>query len=80
MFNVVEARNIDQFAIWLRFEDGTAGEIDLSDRLFGPVFEPLRDREYFQRFEVHPQLRTIVWPTGADFAPEFLYERVKVTA
>lgn len=80
MFNVTEARYIDEFVIWLRFEDGTAGEVDLSDRLFGPVFEPLREREYFQQFEVHAELKTIVWPNGADFAPEFLYERIKVTA
>ena len=80
MFSVVEARYVDHFVIWLRFEDGTDGEVDLSDRLFGPVFEPLKEREYFKRFEIHPELKTIVWPNGADFAPEFLYERVQVTA
>ncbi len=80
MFNVVEARYVDQFVIWLLFEDGAAGEVDLSDRLFGPIFEPLREPEYFQQFEVHHELKTLVWPNGADFAPEFLYERVKVTA
>jgi hypothetical protein len=59
------------FVIWLRFRDGTTGEVDLSRELWGTVFEPLRDVEYFKRFTVHPELKTLVWPNGADFAPEF---------
>lgn len=40
--------------------------------LYGEVFEPLKDFAYFRTFRVHPELRTVVWPNGADFAPEFL--------
>ena len=80
MFTLVEARYVRDYVLWLRFDDGTAGEIDLSDRLFGPVFVPLKALDYFQAFEVHPDLRTLVWPNGADFAPEFLYDRIRVTA
>jgi len=43
----------------------------LSRELWGTVFEPLRDVEYFKRFTVHPELKTLVWPNGAEFAPEF---------
>ena len=80
MFKLIEARYMGDYALWLRFDDGTTGEIDLSDRLFGPVFEPLKDLDYFRGFKVHPELQTLVWPNGADFAPEFLYERVRVAA
>ena len=55
-------------------------EIDLSDELYGPVFEPLRDREYFVRFQVDPEAHTLTWPNGADFAPEFLHHKVAVAA
>jgi hypothetical protein len=58
--------------VWLRFDDGAAGEIDLARELKGPVFEPLRDVEAFRLFKLHRELNTIVWPNGADFAPEFL--------
>jgi hypothetical protein len=44
------------------------------------VFEPLRDPEVFKRFRVDPEFRTLVWPNGADFAPEFLHRKVRVTA
>jgi len=44
------------------------------------VLEPLRDEAYFARVELHPELHTLVWPNGADFAPEFLREKLLVAA
>lgn len=46
--------------------------------LRGEVFQPLKDPEYFQTFTVHPEFRTLVWPNGADQAPEFLHDAVRV--
>lgn len=45
-----------------------------------PVFEPLKSVEEFKQFQIHPEFHTLVWPNGADFAPEFLYREVRVTA
>jgi hypothetical protein len=78
MVDVIEARYVRDHRVWLRFEDGVEGEIDLSAELRGPVFEPLRDPKYFARLAVSPDLGTIFWPNGADFAPEFLYEKLHV--
>jgi len=80
MIDVVEARYLREHTVWLKFEDGVEGEVDLSGELYGPVFEPLRDPEYFRRFAVSPDLGTISWPNGADFAPEFLYAKLHVAA
>ena len=79
-YDVLEARYVDRHVVWLRFRDGSAGEVDLSGELRGAVFEPLRDPAYFRRFAVHPDFRTLVWPNGADFAPELLHERVRIAA
>ncbi len=79
-YDVLEARYAGGYAVWLRFRDGSTGEVDLSEHLVGPVFEPLRDVAYFRTFRVHPEFRTLVWPNGADFAPEFLHHKVRVTA
>jgi hypothetical protein len=43
--------------------------------LWGGVFEPLKDPEFFRRVAVNPETRTVEWPNGADFAPEFLHAR-----
>jgi hypothetical protein len=79
-YHVVEARYVGGHVIWLRFQDGTEGEIDLAPVLRGPVFEPLRDPKYFRAVTIHPDFRTLVWPNGADMAPEFLHANIRVTA
>ena len=76
--HVVEARYVRDYTVWLRFNDGTSGEVDLSKELDGPVFEPLRDKDLFRNFTV--AYHTLTWDNGADFAPEFLREQVRVTA
>jgi hypothetical protein len=71
---LVEATPVDGYAVHVRFEDGTVGEVDLTYLLdYGGVFEPLRDRAYFRRLRADPEAGTIVWPNDADIAPETLY-------
>jgi hypothetical protein len=71
---------ISGYILCLRFEDGTEGTVDLTEELYGPVFEPLKDPAYFRRFRIHPELQTLIWDNGADFAPEFLYSQVRQQA
>jgi len=79
-YDVLEARYVRDYIVWLKFRDGTSGEIDLGPELWGEVFEPLKDVAFFRQFKVDPECETLVWPNGADFAPEFLHDNVKVTA
>ena len=79
-YDVMEARHVGGFVLWLRFRDGTKGEIDLASELHGEIFEPLRDPMVFRGFQIHPDFHTVAWANGADFAPEFLHDNVKVTA
>jgi hypothetical protein len=66
---------VGQYKIRVRFADGIEGDIDLQDELWGEVFEPLKDLRVFRRVELNRELNTVTWPTGADLAPEFLYEK-----
>ena len=77
---IVSARYVEGHTIWLRFADATEGEVNLESELDGEVFEPLKDKEYFKAFKLHPELRTVVWPNGADFAPEFLRAALRIAA
>jgi hypothetical protein len=71
---VRDAERLGGHVLRLSFEDGTVGDVDLGYLIGrGPVFEPLRDPEYFSRVAVDRELGTIVWPNGADVAPETLY-------
>jgi hypothetical protein len=78
LVDVVAVRHVRDHVVWLRFEDGTEGEVDLRSSLRGPVFEPLKDVEYFKQVRVDPELGTITWPNGADIAPETLYNRTRL--
>jgi len=71
---LVSANPTEGHGVHVIFEDGTAGDVDLSylpDR--GGVFAPLRDEEYFRRLRADAEAGTIVWPNDADIAPETLY-------
>ncbi len=74
---VTDVRHTDDFRVWLRFNDGLEGEIDLEPELHGDILEPLRDRAVFAPVWLDPGGETIMWPNGADLAPEFVYEQVK---
>ena len=80
MIRVVDCKYLSGYRLRLRFNDGLEGELDLEAELQGEVFQPLRDTAFFQQYVLHPELHTIVWPNGADFAPEFLHECVRVAA
>jgi len=75
--HVLEARYVRDYVVRLKFSDGATGEVDLRAELEGPIFGALRDVEQFKRFSV--AYHTLTWPNGADFAPEFLRERLAVT-
>jgi len=74
---VKDVKYVGDHKIWLAFEDGRQGEVDLKDELWGEVFEPLKSQETFEKIPLNPELNTVCWDTGADFAPEFLYAKLK---
>jgi hypothetical protein len=72
---VVRAEYRGEHKIYLVFNDGVHATVDFADWLSGPVFEPLKDQEYFAHFFIEGG--TVSWPNGADIAPETLHERAK---
>ena len=74
--HVKDARHIKNYRVRLEFNDGTHGVVDLSDSLDGPIFEPLKNLDYFKRFRLEGH--TLTWENGADFAPEYLKSKSEV--
>jgi len=74
MFNYVKnAKYLEDYKIEIEFSDNKKGIVDLSDDLYGEVFEPLKDKDIFSKIKVEEDLETITWENGADLAPEYLY-------
>ena len=67
---ITAARVVKGHSVELRFDDEFVGKLDLSPVLWGPVFEPLKDPNFFSSFRLEDD--TIRWPNGADFCPEVL--------
>lgn len=70
---VQEVEVVGKYRLRLTFDDGVVREVDLEDDLWGPVFEPLRDPDYFARVRVDHELGTVVWPNGVDLDPCVLH-------
>lgn len=75
--NVVRAEYEASFRLRLTFNDGLEASVDFRPWLTGPVFQPLRQAAYFQKFFLDGG--TVAWPNGADIAPETLYEAAQAT-
>lgn len=78
-YDVRTVEHLGSYRLRVSFADGTARVIDLEPKLSGPVgpmFEPLRDVEFFASATVDPEIGTVVWPNGADLAPDALHEGV----
>lgn len=73
-WRVIKAKACGPHSVDLMFKDGTRKRVNLLPLLEGPVFQSLRDPAFFARMRLDPVAGTVVWPNGADIAPEALYE------
>jgi len=77
LHDVVEARSVPDHRLFVRFDDGTTGILDIAALTrFDGVFAALQDPACFAQVRVDAELGTVVWPGGADLCPDVLYARV----
>lgn len=74
ILHTTEVAPLPGYRLFLHFNNGEAGEVDLSSELDGQVFEALVDPTVFATASQHPVMRTAAWANGADIAPEFLLD------
>ena len=79
LFDVVEVKPLEGLKLWLRFEDGTEGTVDLSDLELKGILAKLKDSDFFARAYVDPELGTVAWPGGLDLDPAVLYAKLTGT-
>ncbi len=74
IIHITQAQVVGPFSLELEFDNDVRKRVNLRRELYGPIFEPLRDPDYFAKAYLDSDSRTVAWPNGADFAPDFLYE------
>lgn len=77
MLHITEATPLPSRRLQIAFDNGEQGIVDLSQELTGPVFSPLQGIDLFKQVKVHSLFHTIIWPNGADLAPEFLLDLLR---
>jgi hypothetical protein len=75
-YYITKATVVSHGVLRLVFADGLSGEVDVLDRMRGPIFERARTLDGFSEVFVDAEIGTVAWPGGADLAPDTLYERV----
>ena len=73
---VVSARYLGDYRVWIKFDNGREGLIDLEDDLWGDEHEALRDRVLFSELYVDPGRATLAWDNGSDFNADYLYNKL----
>ncbi|MGH2957314.1 MAG: DUF2442 domain-containing protein [Solirubrobacterales bacterium] len=75
--DIAEVAVVSHGVLDLTFADGLSGRLEVLGRMHGPVFDDARTPEGFRKVTVDPEAGTVVWPGGADLAPDTLYERLR---
>jgi hypothetical protein len=78
ILHTTEVQPTKDYRLFVRFNNGKSGEVDLSGELDGEVFGPLRGKKLFATAHHHPIYRTATWSNSADLCPEFLYELLRI--
>ncbi len=74
LYDVTDFERLDGYVLRVTFDDGSMQVVDLEPVLFGEMYGPLRDPDFFRQVRLDPELKTLVWPNGADFDPYILHE------
>ena len=72
MIRPIEVEARERYRIWLRYSDGSSGEIDLSHLAGLGVFAAWDEPGRFQRVRVAPH-RAIAWDADIELCPDALY-------
>jgi hypothetical protein len=70
---IIDAVWIQGYMVRVTFDDLLTAVLDLEKYLGRGIFKELRRIGKFKQLRVDAELGTIVWPNGADIAPETLY-------
>ncbi|MDB5526428.1 MAG: hypothetical protein JWM58_4191 [Rhizobium sp.] len=75
MNRIIRVQARPNYVLAVEFDDGVTGELSLADRLFGPMFEPLKDPDYFAKATIDAY-GAVCWPNEADVAPDAIYRKI----
>ena len=79
MHRIVEVKPLEDYRVWLKFDDGAEGTVDLSELAGKGVFSAWNDITFFKSAFVDKESHTIAWQGGIDLCPDNLYSMLTGT-
>ena len=76
LYRIVEAKALQSYRLWVRFEDGVEGQVDLSELAGKGVFRAWQEPGIFDQVYIDEETGTVAWPGGLDLAPDGLYQDI----
>ena len=74
IYRVESVEIVGPYKLRVQFDDDTQQTIDFQPTLAGELYGPLRDLSLFNQVRIDPEVKTLVWPNGADFDPATLHD------
>lgn len=73
---IVDCRPLPHYRVWIRFDDGLEGEVDLSHLVGKGVFEAWKSVEFFNQVRGDPKSDTLAWGDDIDLDAYVLREKI----
>lgn len=74
LYDVTDFAIVEPYTLRVVFDDGVEQTINFEPVLYGEMFGPLRNLQVFNQVRLDEEVRTLVWPNGADFDPWTLHD------
>lgn len=74
IYQVRAVEVLEPYTLRVQFTDNTEQVINLKPVLAGELYAPLLDLQVFEKVTIDPEVKTLVWPNGADFDPATLHD------
>ena len=74
LYQVYAVEVVEPYTLRVQFTDNTEQIINLQPVLAGELYGPLLDLQLFNQVTVDSEVKTLVWPNGADFDPATLHD------
>jgi hypothetical protein len=73
MHTITECRAESNYTLWLKFDDGLEGSVNLGDLVLTESYQAISDVETFSRVAIDPVSNAVTWVGGINLDPEKLY-------
>ena len=74
---LLEIKPLANYTLWLKYDDGTVGEVDLTELTEKGVFKKIKDKTFFKQVYIDKETDAVAWNEDLDLCPDSLFLKLK---